>query len=131
MPNLEETIRERAYHLWIADGQPEGQADIYWLNAQREILTTSLEGSEYRAHGFGIGHAEARKKGEGHPLRKKQNPCCSLKYCVAIYCQRGWDPKTTQTSVRLMSDERQPVQVAAHGGACGNKQMPGKRRAKR
>jgi hypothetical protein len=44
MPNLEEAIRERAYHLWIADGQPEGQADVYWLNAQREILTTSLGG---------------------------------------------------------------------------------------
>jgi hypothetical protein len=45
MPNLEEAIRERAYHLWITDGQPEGQADIYWLNAQREILTTSVESS--------------------------------------------------------------------------------------
>ena len=45
MPNLEEAIRERAYHLWIADGEPEGQADIYWLNAQREILTTSVESS--------------------------------------------------------------------------------------
>jgi hypothetical protein len=45
MPNLEQAIRERAYHLWIADGQPEGQADIYWLNAQREILTTSVESS--------------------------------------------------------------------------------------
>jgi len=43
MSNLDEAIRERAYHLWIADGQPEGQADIYWLNAQREILTTSVE----------------------------------------------------------------------------------------
>ena len=43
MPNLEEAIRERAYHLWIADGQPEGQADVYWLNAQREIFTTSVE----------------------------------------------------------------------------------------
>jgi hypothetical protein len=43
MPNLEEAVRERAYHLWIADGQPEGQADIYWLNAQCEILTTSVE----------------------------------------------------------------------------------------
>jgi hypothetical protein len=42
MPNLEEAIRERAYHLWIADGQPEGQADLYWLNAQREIPTTSV-----------------------------------------------------------------------------------------
>jgi len=44
MTNLEEAIRERAYHLWTADGQPEGNADVYWLNAQREILTTSLEG---------------------------------------------------------------------------------------
>jgi Protein of unknown function (DUF2934) len=45
VPNLEEAIRKRAYHLWIADGQPEGKADDYWLSAQREILTTSLEGS--------------------------------------------------------------------------------------
>ena len=43
MPSLEEAIRERAYHLWIADGQPEGKADIYWLNAQHEILTTSVD----------------------------------------------------------------------------------------
>ena len=54
-----------------------------------------------------------------------------LKYCVAIYCQQGWDPKTTQISVRPMSNERQPVQVAAHGADCGNEQMPVKRRAKR
>jgi hypothetical protein len=45
MPKLEEAIRERAYHLWIADGQPEGKADIHWLNAQREILAISAEGS--------------------------------------------------------------------------------------
>ena len=45
MTNLEEAIRERAYHLWTADGQPEGKAEIHWLKAQREILTTSLEGS--------------------------------------------------------------------------------------
>ena len=45
MQNLDEVIRERAYHLWIADGQPDGKADVYWLSAQREILTTSLEGS--------------------------------------------------------------------------------------
>ena len=43
MPNLEKAIRERAYHLWIADGQPEGKADVYWLNAQHEIRTTSVE----------------------------------------------------------------------------------------
>jgi len=49
MPNLEEAIRERAYHLWIADGQPDGKADVYWLSAQREILTTSLKGSSETA----------------------------------------------------------------------------------
>ena len=49
MANLEEAIRERAYHLWIADGQPEGNADVYWLSAQREILSTSLEGSRETA----------------------------------------------------------------------------------
>jgi hypothetical protein len=51
MPNLEEAIRERAYQLWMADGQPGGQADVYWLNAQREILTLSLgsSGSEAAA----------------------------------------------------------------------------------
>jgi hypothetical protein len=43
MPKLEEAIRERAYHLWIADGQPEGKADIHWLNAQREILAKSVQ----------------------------------------------------------------------------------------
>lgn len=45
MTNLEEAIRERAYHLWTADGQPEGKAEVHWLKAQREILTTSFEGS--------------------------------------------------------------------------------------
>jgi hypothetical protein len=43
MSNLEEVIRERAYHLWLSNGRPEGQADIYWLNAQRDILTASVE----------------------------------------------------------------------------------------
>ena len=43
MQNLEEAIRERAYHLWIAAGRPDGKSDAYWLDAQREILTTSLD----------------------------------------------------------------------------------------
>jgi hypothetical protein len=45
MTNLEEAIRERAYHLWTADGQPEGKAEVHWLKAQREILAISFEGS--------------------------------------------------------------------------------------
>jgi hypothetical protein len=54
-----------------------------------------------------------------------------LKYCVAMYCQLGWDPKTTKTSVTLMSKERQPMGGAAHGADCSHPQAPVKRRLKR
>lgn len=46
MQDLEHAIRERAYHLWIADGQPVGNADVYWLAAQREILAVTLNSNE-------------------------------------------------------------------------------------
>jgi Protein of unknown function (DUF2934) len=46
MQDLEHAIRERAYLLWIADGQPEGNADLYWLAAQGEILATTLNSTE-------------------------------------------------------------------------------------
>jgi hypothetical protein len=35
---LEIQIRERAYHLWIADGCRDGEADKYWLAAERDLL---------------------------------------------------------------------------------------------
>jgi hypothetical protein len=44
MQNLEQSIRERAYHLWIADGCRDGWADTHWLAAQREVLAISLGG---------------------------------------------------------------------------------------
>jgi hypothetical protein len=43
MQDLEQAIRERAYHLWIADGCRDGNAEAHWLSAQREVLATSLE----------------------------------------------------------------------------------------
>jgi len=42
MQNLEHAIRERAYHLWDANGRQEGNAEAHWLTAQREILASSL-----------------------------------------------------------------------------------------
>jgi hypothetical protein len=42
MHDLEQAIRERAYHLWIESGCEEGLADLHWLAAQREILGASL-----------------------------------------------------------------------------------------
>jgi hypothetical protein len=53
-----------------------------------------------------------------------------LKYCVSIYCQQGWDPRTTKTSVTLMGNQRQRA-GAAHGGDCGIKPPPVKRRSKK
>lgn len=43
MQDVEQAIRERAYHLWVAEGRPDGTAEAHWLAAQREILASSLE----------------------------------------------------------------------------------------
>jgi hypothetical protein len=40
-----------------------------------------------------------------------------LKYCVALYCQQGWDPKTTNASVTLMGNARQRA-ATSHGAHC-------------
>ena len=48
MPNLEQAIRERAYHLWVADGCRDGAADAYWLSAQREMLTASMSAPDLK-----------------------------------------------------------------------------------
>ena len=53
-----------------------------------------------------------------------------LKYCVAVYCQQGWDPKT-KTSVTLMRNGRQRVVAQAHGASCSNQQAPVNRQMKR
>jgi hypothetical protein len=42
MQDLEQAIRERAYHMWIEAGCPDGNADAFWLHAQREVLAASL-----------------------------------------------------------------------------------------
>jgi hypothetical protein len=42
MQDLEQVIRERAYHLWIESGYEHGNANAHWLAAQREILSASL-----------------------------------------------------------------------------------------
>jgi hypothetical protein len=54
-----------------------------------------------------------------------------LKYCVAIYCQQGWDPATSKTSVTLIGSTRQPSAGTAHGAECDAKPAPVKRRLKR
>jgi hypothetical protein len=36
--DLDQQIRERAYHLWMADGCRDGEAEQYWLTAERDVL---------------------------------------------------------------------------------------------
>jgi hypothetical protein len=43
--SVEQQIRERAYHLWIADGCRNGEADAHWLAAERELLATATTAS--------------------------------------------------------------------------------------
>ncbi|WP_439400120.1 DUF2934 domain-containing protein (plasmid) [Bradyrhizobium sp. PMVTL-01] len=42
MYDLEQAVRERAYHLWIEGGCQHGHANAHWLAAQREVLSASL-----------------------------------------------------------------------------------------
>ncbi len=37
MTNLEHRIRERAYQIWLDEGQPEGRAEAHWEMA-RELI---------------------------------------------------------------------------------------------
>ena len=36
--DLEHKIRERTYHLWVAEGRREGESDRHWLIAERDLL---------------------------------------------------------------------------------------------
>jgi hypothetical protein len=51
-----------------------------------------------------------------------------LRYCVELYCQQGWDPNTTKTTVTMMSTQR--TGVTTHGAACGVHMPPVNPRAK-
>ena len=42
MLDLEQSIRERAYHLWMESGCLDGNAEAHWLAAQREVLSASV-----------------------------------------------------------------------------------------
>ena len=42
MQDLEQSIRERAYQLWMESGCIDGNDQAHWLAAQREILQASL-----------------------------------------------------------------------------------------
>ena len=46
-PGREERVRERAYHLWEADGKPHGRDVEYWQRA-RELVAMEESGNAGR-----------------------------------------------------------------------------------
>lgn len=43
---LEERIRQRAYELWEDAGRPEGGAEHFWHQAERDITSQPQSGSD-------------------------------------------------------------------------------------
>lgn len=48
-----------------------------------------------------------------------------LRYCVAIYCQNGWDPKLTQPSVTLIGNDRRTAATTS-ANDCAHMHAPAK-----
>ena len=64
MDTLDHVIRERAYHLWLAEGCRHGAADAHWLTAEREILASTLA--------VDIAPAKAAKRAPAKPRARKR-----------------------------------------------------------
>jgi DUF2934 family protein len=77
MQNPEQAIRERAYHLWIAAGRPEGNSDAHWLDAQHELLATSVAVAEPAGAAKAKPKLKARKKSANKPKSKLKAPARS------------------------------------------------------
>lgn len=72
MFNLEHAIRERAYHLWLADGCRDAAADAYWIAAQREMLSASMSGSDIGTPSIPSEAATVQKK---RPPKRRSSRC--------------------------------------------------------
>jgi hypothetical protein len=54
-----------------------------------------------------------------------------LRYCVEIYCQQGWDPRTTKATITVMSNPSRRAGAAAHQPGCSQMHTPPKGRPRR
>ena len=97
--------------------------------AAREAAKVPSEGT-YQFSYFRIVNDSHHAAYEVH-FKSNHEGEADLKYCVAIYCQQGWDPKTTQISVSRMGAERQRGPGAVHGAACRTPAAPVKSPTKR
>ena len=54
-----------------------------------------------------------------------------LNYCVEIYCQQGWDPRTAKATITEMSAAPQRRAAPTHRTGCGQVHTPAKGRTRR
>lgn len=74
--------------------------------AAREAAKVQAEGTYQFAY-FGIVSDSHHGAYEVHFKSNYQSEPL-LKYCVSIYCQQGWDPKTSKTEVALIEEPAKP-----------------------
>jgi hypothetical protein len=90
--------------------------------AAREAAKAPTQGSYQFAY-FSIASESHHAAYEVHFTSNYQDEP-DLKYCVAVYCEQGWDPKTAQISVQPLSTMRQQVGAASHADGCAGMQEP-------
>jgi hypothetical protein len=96
--------------------------------AAREAATVRSQGTYQFAY-FRIVNDSHHAMYEVH-FKSNYEGEADLKYCVALYCQQGWDPKTAKLSVTSIDDPRQHA-GAAHGAGCNSRPARVNRRSKR
>ena len=92
------------------------------LNAAAHAAATVPSQGTYQFAYFGIVSDSHHALYEIHFKSNYQSEAL-LRYCVAIYCQQGWDPKTTKSSVTLMGDTKQVPGAKAREPLCSGKHM--------
>lgn len=67
----DERIRERAYHIWVAEGRIEGRQDEHWQQAEREIAN---EERQARPKGTAPAPSGAADPPRPAPARRARRP---------------------------------------------------------
>jgi hypothetical protein len=92
------------------------------LNAAASAAAKVPSEGSYQFAYFGIVSDSHHAMYEVHFKSNYQSEA-PLKYCVAIYCQQGWDPKTTQPLVTLIDDTKRAPMAKAPESRCADKAM--------
>ena len=116
----DQSERPRCDDLWLSRGRLECRGTRGLQSAVTGKLSILVFQNHSDSH-HGSYEVHFKSNYQGEP---------DLKYCVAIYCQQGWDPTTTKTSVTLMGARAQSARGAGHGGECGVRPAAGTGRRK-